>query len=215
MRRRSSLTLSGFLATALLVNGVPPVRGQGRGAGPGPEPLTFGSIRELAVQARTAARGDKNEIVLSLDDRVRSRWGDFETYPVPIVKREDLRVDLTTPYMTYRLTLVTYLLSDRPVDAVPWTAGAVVHVEPTRIDAPDIIRIVVERGGRAVTPLEDRLRPASFSDGSGGQAVIHAGEVRFPLAAFAPGASVTIRAVPATGDAFAATLDDARLAILR
>ena len=42
------------------------------------EPMTPAAVRALTKEAESAARGDKNEVVLGLDSRVRARWGDFE-----------------------------------------------------------------------------------------------------------------------------------------
>ena len=104
---------------------------------------------------------------------------------------------------------------NRPLDETPWVAAAVVDVEPARIDAPDIIRIVVERGGTSVAPLENLLKPRTYMNGNGEQAVIHGGEVRFPLSAFAPGSPVTISAIPQAGAAFVMRLNDEQLRTLK
>jgi hypothetical protein len=178
-------------------------------------PMTAAEIRALTRDAQSAARGDKDELILGLDARARARWGDFESFPISIVKREDLRVVLSSPYMTYRRTLAEYLRMARPVADVPWIGAIVIVIEPSRIDAPDITRVAVERAGRAIGPIENLLRPMKFSNGSGGEATIHAGEVRFPLEAFAPGAPVTITATPAVGDPFLAMLNDAQLSTLK
>ena len=130
---------------------------------------------------------------------MRARWGDFESFPISIVRQETLSVVLTTPFLRYRRTLTEYLKIDRPLADIPWIDGVVVSVEPLRIDAPDITAVVIERGGRPVPPVESRLRLMTFTNGSGEQAAIHAGEVRFPLSAVAPGAQVTVSVVPAAG----------------
>ena len=66
-----------------------------------PEPITAARVRTLTKEAEAEARGDKNEVVIALDRRFRARWGDFESFPVSIVRREDLSIILSTPYMTY------------------------------------------------------------------------------------------------------------------
>jgi hypothetical protein len=177
--------------------------------------MTAATIRTLVKEAQSAARGDNDEFVLGLDARVRARWGDFESFPISIVRRDDLRVMLSAPYMTYRRTLAEYLLIDRPVADVPWIDAAVVAVEPLQIGAPDVLRITVERGDRDVRALDSQLRPMTFANGSGGAAVLHAGDVRFPMTAFAPGATVTIAAIPAEGASFVATLNDSQLSTLK
>ena len=179
------------------------------------EPMTQAAVRALAKEAEAEGRGDKNEIVMALDKRVRARWGDFESFPVTIVRREDLSIVLSTPFMTYRRTLAEYLRMEDPLAKIPWIPTAVVSVSPGQLAAPDITEVVVERGGKVVAPAENLLKPMSFTNGSGDTAVIHAGEIRFPMSAFAPGATVTISAIPKTGERFTLTLDESQLQTLK
>jgi hypothetical protein len=179
------------------------------------EPMTAARVRTLTREAQAEARGDKNEIVLALDRRFRARWGDFESFPVSIVRREDLSIILSTPYMTYRRALADHLRMGHSVAGIPWIEAGVVTVSPGHIDAPDITHVIVERDGKAVPPLESLLKAMSFTNGSGESAVIHAGDVRFPMSAFAPGASVTLTAVPDAGASFVFTLDASLLQTLK
>lgn len=179
------------------------------------EPMTPSAVRAMTKEAEAEGRGDKNEVVLALDRRVRARWGDFESFPITIVRREDLSIVLSTPFMTYRRTLAEYLRMGDALERLPWIPTAVVTISPSRLEAPDIVRVVVERNGKAVAAAENLLKPMSFTNGSGDAAVIHAGEVRFPMSAFAPGATVTIAAVPAAGASFTFELDDSQLGTLK
>ena len=179
------------------------------------EPMTQNAVRALAKEAEAEGRGDKNEIVIALDKRVRARWGDFESFPVTIVRREDLSIVLSTPFMTYRRTLAEYLRMEDSLARIPWIPFAVVTVGPIHLGAPDITRVVLERGGAPVAAAENLLKPMSFTNGSGDTAVMHAGEVRFPMSAFAPGAPVTISAIPKSGERFTLSLDDSQLATLK
>ena len=177
--------------------------------------MTAARVRTLTREAQAEARGDKNEIVLALDKRFRARWGDFESFPVSIVRRQDLSITLSTPYMTYRRALADHLRMGDSLAGIPWIEAGVVAVSPGRIGAPDITRVVVERGGKPVPPLESLLKAMSFTNGSGETAVIHAGDVRFPMSAFAPGAAVTLTAVPHDGASFVFTLDATLLQTLK
>src|SRR5262245_32116762 len=66
-------------------------------------------VRELVRQAAREAKGDPTETVLRLDRRVRDRWGDFESFPLSIVRNDDLLVTLTAPYLSFRNSLVDML----------------------------------------------------------------------------------------------------------
>jgi hypothetical protein len=173
------------------------------------------AVRAFTREAERDGRGDPNEVVLALDKRFRARWGSFESFPVSLVRREDLTIFLTTPYMAYRRAVVEYLRMREPLRNVPWVDAAVVTVSPDRNQAPDIVKILVQRGDREIGPLKDLLRPMTFTNGFGQSAVLHAGEVHFPMSALSPGASVTIAAVAETGERLTLTLDDAQLRELR
>jgi len=179
------------------------------------EPITAARVRSLAVEAQAEGEGDKTEIVLAFDRKVRQRWGDFESFPISLVKREDLTIVLSLPLMTYRRTLVEYLRMERPIADVPWVAPAVITVGPIQIGAPDITDIIVDRGARRVAPVENRLKPMSFANGNGETARIHAGEIRFRVSAFAAGASVSVIAIASTGERFAFAFDDSQLQTLK
>jgi hypothetical protein len=180
-----------------------------------PETLTIARVRPLAKEAEAEGKGDKNEIILSLDRKFRQRWGDFESFPVSLLRRDDLSILLSTPYMTYRRALAESLRIGESVTNIPWVPAAVVTVTPVQIGAPDITAILLERSGKRVAPIENHLRPMSFANGHDQTAVLHAGEVRFPMSAFAPDGPVTITATSAAGERFAFVVDAGLLRTLK
>jgi hypothetical protein len=173
------------------------------------------AVRTMVREAEAEGKGDQSAIILALDKRVRARWGDFETFPLSIVRRPDLTVSLTTPYMAYRRALIAHLRMREPLASVPWTDAAVIRVNPERLDAPDITAVTVTRAGGDIKPSQSQLRVMQFSDGNGNSAALHAGELQFPAAAFAPGAPVEIRVLSASGEPFALTLQDDQLRQLK
>lgn len=179
------------------------------------EPLTAARVRSLAREAESRAKGDPNELVLALDKRFREIWGDFESFPVSILRREDITITLTTPYMGYRRALVEHLRMRRPIAEVPWVDAALVSVGLDRVDAPDILQVIVERDGTPIPPTRNGLKPMSFQNGNGQTAVLHAGDISFPMSAFAPGATVVVAAVAAGGNRFAMTFDASQLQELK
>jgi hypothetical protein len=176
---------------------------------------TASAVRTMTRDAQAEGKGDSSAIVLALDKRVRARWGDFETFPVSIVRRQDLTIYLATPYMAYRRAVIEHLRMREVLTAVPWTDAAVISVSPERIDAPDITAVIVTRDGREIKPLRSQLRPMQFSNGGGASASLHAGEVHFPMNAFAPGAEVVVRVLSAPGEPFVVTLPDDQLRQLK
>jgi hypothetical protein len=202
-------------AGTLLLGLAVSVAGRGDVGAQRPEPLTERSLRALTRQAEAEGGNDRSAVVLALDKRFRARWGSFESFPVSIVRREDLTIFLTTPYMAYRRAVAEHLRMREPLRNVPWVDAAVVTISPDRQNAPDIVRVDVARDGAAVAPLKSSLKPMTFTNGLGESAVLHAGEVHFPMSAFAPGAPVTVTAVPREGAPIALRLDDDRLRELK
>ena len=200
-----------LIAAVTLLALVPPVGVFTEQAGP----MTEAKIRSLTRDAAREAKSDLTAVVLGLDRRVRERWSDFETFPVTIVKREELVVLLTTPFMRYRQAVVEQLRTRARLNAVPWIDAVVISVSPERIDAPDIVDIVVACDGARIAPLGSGLRPMTFTNGKGETAVLHAGDVHFPTSAFATATRVTVSAVPATGSPFVLTLQNSQLRELK
>ena len=180
-----------------------------------PAAITEARVRSFAQQAEKESRGDATTLVLALDRRVRETWGDLETFPLSIVRREDLLVTLSTPYLSYRRAVIDVLRTKRPIATVPWTDAAVVSVSPARLGAPDIDSVVLSRDGREVPPTRNTLRAMTFTNGAGDQGVLHAGDVHFPPAALAPGAQVTLTVRPRDGEPFVYAFSETELASLK
>jgi hypothetical protein len=183
--------------------------------GRSPEPMKESAVRSLVRRAQTTTAGDATDLVLALDKEIRVRWGDFESFPISIVRREDLAVTLTTPFMGFRRALVEHLRLRQPLGEVPWVGYVVIAVSPERLEAPDIERLVIERDGRIVAPVQNRLRPMSFTNGRGETATIHAGELYFPTWTVASGAVVTVRATTRDGTELTREITDSELRRLR
>jgi hypothetical protein len=180
-----------------------------------PPAMTESRVRAFAREALREAKSDQTSMVLALDRRIRERWGDFESFPISLVRSEMLLVTVTAPYLSFRRSLVDILRTGRSIDQAVWTGAVVVDIAPRRLDAPDIESVALSRGGLAVTPLKATLRPMTFSDGNGQQTALHAGEVHFPPAAFAPGATVTITLACRGRDPIVYAFDDEELSTLR
>ena len=179
------------------------------------ESIRESRVRELTRQAARDAKGDPAEIVMRLDQRIRERWGDFETFPLTIVRDEDLLVTVTAPYLSFRTSLIDMLRSGRPIDRAVWTNMIVVTISPTRLGAANIESVVVSRDGRAVVPVRNTLRSMRFSSGTGDEAVLHAGEVGFSLEALLPGAKVVLTLAPRVGDPIVHPFSDDELRTLK
>jgi hypothetical protein len=179
------------------------------------EVIQESSVREMAGQAAREAKGDATELVLALDRRVRGRWGDFESFPVSIVRSDDLLVSLTAPYMSFRNSVIDMLRTGRPINRAVWVNAVIVAVTPQRLGGPDIESVVVSRNGRPVEPVKSSLRPMRFSSGTGEEGVLHAGDISFPTATFSTGARVAVTLTPHLSDPIVRTFTDYELSTLK
>ena len=179
------------------------------------EPVSEARVRALAQQAQRESKGDPTELVLALDRHVRDTWGEFESFPISIVRREELLVTLSTPYMAYRRSVVDVLRTKRPIDQAVWVDTAVLTISPARLGAPDIESVALTRDGREVAPLKNALRPMTFADGTGNQSVLHAGELHFAPSAFAPRARVVLALRPREGAAIEYVFNEEQLRTLK
>lgn len=169
--------------------------------------LTEDVIRSFTVEAEAEAPADHNALVRGVDRRVREFLGsEVSLLPYSVTSQDELLIGLTGPYCRYRADLVEQLRKMLPAGETPWSTGVAVTVAPRQIGAPDIIRVVLQRDGEQVPPLEDNLAPQEFQTRMGVSFVLHAGAVVFPLSAFAPGADVTTTAIPETGGNIVRTL---------
>lgn len=162
-------------------------------------PVTAALVKKLTTEAMAEAEG--TAAVKVLDEKMHAIYGDFTTDMVPVnITCPKILAMIDGPYAAYRRELAERLRKMEPITGIIFTPGVAVHVTPTKIDDPDVVKIVVQRDGKIVLPLTTSLRPKVFTTALGGRAVLHSGAVTYPQAAFAPGATVTVIAIPEDGE---------------
>ena len=172
-------------------------------------------VRGLARDAARASKGDPTELVLALDESVRTRYGDFEPFPISVVRGQDIQVLVTAPFMAYRRSLIDLLRTRRPIDEARWTGAVVVSIEPLRLDAPDVEQLRLTRNGTVLQPVGNALKPMTFSNGAGEQRAVHAGTVQFAVDSFEPGAEVVLQLLPRGLEPLTYAFSEAELETLR
>lgn len=86
-----------------------------------------------------------------------------------------------------------------------------VLVNPTQIDAPDIIKVVLTRNGSVIPPTLSQLKVGELQTRMGAKRMIHSGAVFFPAGAFNPGAEVVLTAIPEVGKNLVSTFSQDEL----
>lgn len=174
------------------------------------------AIRALTVQAMASSpAGDLNQPILFLDRAIQKQWGDFISVGISIVRSDDLYVLLQMPYAMYRQELIERMRKREPIESIPWSDDAVIRVAPTRINSPDVIKIIVERDGKEIAPTKNLLLPTPLQTAIGFKKVLHQGAVMFPRSAFAPGAKVTVTVIPESDRNIVLTISNSDLEQLR
>ena len=101
-----------------------------------------------------------------------------------------------------------------PIEKTAWPCGANIEVFPSRIDSPDIEKIVVKRGTSIVEPVSSSLVSKPMTTRTGVSVTLHSGSVCYAPATFAPGAEVTVIAIPVAGTNITKVLNDADLRMI-
>ena len=167
----------------------------------GPVEMTAGNRKLIAQWATEASKtGDGNANVLALDRKLKAAFG-YEPYAAGhmFLNNERITLAFTTSLDVYRTAFVEAMRMMEPAPPVPSETGIVVMVSPSQIDAPDIVKVVVQRDGTIVPALRIGLKPTPFETRMGAKAMLGAGEVIFPATAFMPGGRVTVTFIPRSG----------------
>jgi len=179
------------------------------------EAVSEARVRDFVRQAAREAKNNPTETILDLDRRVRDRWGDFESFPLSILRNEDVLVAVTAPYLSFRNSLVDMLRSGRSISQAVWTNMVTVTITLRRLGASDIHSVVVTSNNQMVAPTRNALRPMRFSSGSGEEGVLHAGNVSFAPSAVAPGGAVVMRLTRRDADSIVHVFSDDELNTLK
>jgi hypothetical protein len=74
-----------------------------------------------------------------------------------------LSVYLQSPYWAYRTGVAEASRKREALSSVYIPPGVQVQISPSTIDAPDIMKLVLERDGKEVVPIANELKPATFT----------------------------------------------------
>lgn len=157
------------------------------------------TLRQRALELVKADR-DPDAVIRGLDQFMGVDTADMTLNPVSTVHySEELFIGLLSPYTSYRTAVAEALRKREDVAAVQVQRDIRIVVSPSRIDAPDIVRVIVERDGKPISATMNTLKPTAMTTRMGAKAVIRSGVINFNCQAFAPGAVVSVIAIPESG----------------
>ncbi len=162
-------------------------------------------IRAAAKAASDKAMGDSSMFDPQFKGAVRAKVPKFYKEPLdaPLVtlqRSEELNVFVIGPLGVVMTDARERARRLESMDTISMAGVVNVVVTPEQIGAVDIDRIVVRRGDTTIEPVANALTPSTFETRMGAKRVIHSGYVSYPVGAFAPGADVTVMAMPKLGD---------------
>lgn len=169
-------------------------------------------IRQLA-EKQLAQTPDEMDFLRAMDRAYGLSTPYVNTHPAEIIAMSDaLGIIVTSPYRSYRDSVVEAFRKRELLADIRIPAGIVVEISPLHVDGPDIIKFVVERDGKEMRPLIVDLTPKPFTTRMGAKAVLHAGQIIYPCAA---GGTVVATAIPEHGGNIVKRFTDMELSALK
>jgi hypothetical protein len=181
---------------------------------PAPGCLPSGATLKQRAVALAGQLPDPNDFIRALDKEAGVDTAQLTTPGITIHYSDELMIALFPPYHSYRFAVMEALRKRDPVAAVPVPSGVVVAVSPSQIDSPDIVKLIVERDGRTMAPVSSTIAPTVLTTRLGAKAMLHKGDITYSCAVFAPGATVTATAIPASGSNFVKKFSQAELTLI-
>jgi hypothetical protein len=162
------------------------------------------------TDAGARAKNDANAFETAFRSAIRKTAPDFTGIPKFVESSDALSIIVLGPgtgFFSAASEKVRKFESLAPPP--PWLSGISIVVFPKQINAPDIEKVIVQRGGKTIAPLRTTLAPKEMVTRIGAKRMIHSGEVTYPLSAFepGPGVTVTVIAIPASGSNITETFD--------
>lgn len=151
-------------------------------------PEIFQKVRGLASQAKEKHPTSPNDAFYLFQQLFNGEFGDTRPSLIQVVKYQpSIDVEIVTPINQLFLEFATALRKLEPLIEEPRPATVAVMVNPKRVDAPDISRIVLFVDGKEVQPVTSSLKPTEFRNGLGNAFQKGAGLVAWKPEAFTTG----------------------------
>lgn len=178
--------------------------------------ITETQARAWAIEAAKGRDGEPIQFENAFINLARSVSPDYHRSLgqslVPIFVTDEIDVFLLSPALTFQGMAAERVRKMLPVGDVPWNPHVTIVVNPKRITAPNIERVVVRRNGNTIEPSETALVPTAMTSAMGATVTLPKGHLSFPPESFTPGGGdVLVTVIPSTGTNTTMTIPDAIL----
>ena len=168
-------------------------------------PGTEEQARTIIATAATEAKNDSDQFTRTFMRAVGDIRPESKHWLTPFLSLSQQTGESFSVYIVGPLQTLFVLSSEcvrlrEPLEKChKWSEAVDVRIGVSRVDAPNIIRVLVERADKIVEPIASTLTPKEYTTRMGAKATLNTGTVSFPLSAFEPGAPVVVTVMPETG----------------
>lgn len=176
--------------------------------------VTASQAEAISADAVGQAKNDSDAFRKTFLAAIAKTAPEFSLLAGVISNSDALSINIAGPLGVFLSSASERVRKFEPLTPPPvWSPAIHVIVSPSRIDAPDIEKIIVQRNGSIVVALGSTLAPHELVTASGAKRMIHSGVVTYALSAFEPGPDVTVTviAIPESGTNITRTFDSIEL----
>src|SRR5437773_7910731 len=131
------------------------------------------TLRTLAVQ-HFKSNGSGIEFYRALDKEVGLDTAFLNVnLSIGVLKSDALWIDVPPPYWAYRFLVGEAIRKRESIANVVVPRGVAVNVSPSQIDSADIVKVILERDVKRVTPLASSEKPTIMATQLGMKKTLH------------------------------------------
>lgn len=187
---------------------------QGAAVIPGREPVPWAKVKQIIESAAKVAGPDDAGFEQAVYEALEAINDDFHRQPTLVQggDGEVYPIGIFGPIQQMILASANSVRHMEPVVVPLVSPGRVrIDVSPSRIDEPDITRILVMRDGVQIPALSSTLALTTMTTAMGAKKMLHAGVLFYPASAFKSGGRVRVIAMQSGGSNIIDDITDLRL----
>lgn len=166
---------------------------------------------EAIAAAKTAAAttSDSDRFLAQFQREIQKLAPGYNGQPLWVSTGESMWIAVMGPVLSYGRDVAERVRKMELVDSVEWKDQVLLVVSPQRINAPDIIKVVVARDGQQITPTDSHeFIVHELTTAIGAKVSLHGGQISYEISAFDPGATIIVTAIPESGANIARAFGD-------
>lgn len=135
-------------------------------------PITESFVRKLATEAVSVAPNNIDVTKALFEGKMRAIYPDYRPF-IFVTMTGTLNIIVTGPVGLFQAQLMERVRRYESTEGIPWSTQVHVSVTPTRIDSPDIDKIMLVRSGKTHAPVKNLLTLERMKSGAGVEVALH------------------------------------------